>query len=62
MIRTVGTSTPDLDEEVSDATASHQRLFAMLVDVREVKVDPDPVLTPDELVEYDELESRLFRF
>ena len=60
MIRTEGTKTAELDEHVADATASHQRLLAMLVERREVRVDPDPSLTPDESVEFDELESRLY--
>jgi hypothetical protein len=62
MIRTEGTTTAELDEEVSDATGSHQRLFAMLVERHELRVDPDPTLTPDEGVVFDELESRLYGF
>ncbi|HEV3234225.1 MAG: hypothetical protein WAT58_04605 [Candidatus Dormiibacterota bacterium] len=62
MIRTEGTNTAELDEEVSDATASHQRLLAMLVERQEVRVDPDPSLTQDESEAFDQLESRLFRF
>ncbi len=62
MIRTEGTKTAELDEEVSDATASHQRLLAMLVERHEVQVDPDPSLTPDEGSDFDELESRLYGF
>jgi hypothetical protein len=61
MIRTQGTKTPELDEQVSDATASHQRLLAMLVERREVRVDPDPCLTSPDVGEFDELESRLYR-
>lgn len=60
MIRTEGTKTAEIDEDVSDATASHQRLLAMLVERREVRVDPDPSLSPDDSVEFDELESRLY--
>jgi hypothetical protein len=59
MIRTVGTKIAELDEEVSDATASHQRLLAMLVERHEVRVEPDPSLSPDESADFDELESRL---
>ncbi|MDP9325209.1 MAG: hypothetical protein M3O87_01555 [Candidatus Dormibacteraeota bacterium] len=62
MIRTQGTNTAELDEEVSDATASHQRLLAMLVERDEVRVNPDPSLNQDESEAIDQLESRLFRF
>src|SRR5258708_24398048 len=61
MIRVEGTQTAELDETVSDAVASHQRLLAMLVDGHEVNVEPDPALTPHEVDVFDELESRLYQ-
>jgi hypothetical protein len=61
MIRVEGTKAAELDEVFSDATASHQRLLAMLVERHEVIVDPDPVLSQSELVDFDELESRLYQ-
>lgn len=62
MIRVEGTAVAEVDETVSDAVASHQRLLAMLVEQHEVRVDPDPSLSPSEVVEFDELESRLYGF
>lgn len=58
MIRVEGTTTADMDDDFSDALASHQRILAMLVERREVSIEPDPWLSDPS--EEEELESRLY--
>lgn len=48
------------DSELGEASGSFQRLLAMLVDAKEVRVGGDPLLAQGEDDKTDELELRLY--
>jgi hypothetical protein len=48
------------DSDVGEASASHQRLVAMLVETDNLQVDPDPMLEKTDRDTLAELESILY--
>lgn len=50
----------ELDEGLSEAKGSHQRLLAMLVEGNELAIEPDPWLSTRDPGRLEEFESRLY--
>ena len=60
MIQVEGTTTMELDEGLSEAKGSHQRLLAMLVEGNELAIEPDPWLSTGNAGRLEDLETRLY--